>query len=63
MKKSKKEKLRPKFKCPECGTEWVSINLVYCMACGKAPQSIPMNEGAEKMINRQKEQNHEQEKA
>lgn len=50
MKKSKKEKPRPRFWCEKCGAMWVSSEKKYidCLKCGIP--GTPLNEGAEKVI-------------
>lgn len=50
MKKSKKDKPRPRWYCTKCGSIWVSAEKKYidCILCGTAGE--PLNESAEKMI-------------
>lgn len=47
MKKSKKEKPRPRFYCAKCGLLWVSCK-TECIKCDIPGE--PLNEGAEKLI-------------
>lgn len=47
MKKSKKEKPRPRWYCERCGMLWVSCEPV-CILCGIGGK--PLNEGAEKIL-------------
>ena len=53
MKKSKKEKPRPRFVCERCGMLWVSCEQV-CVICGITGK--PLNEGATKILNKCGEQ-------
>ena len=50
MKKSKKEKPRPRWYCERCGQMWVSSEKKYmeCICC-EIP-GTPLNEGAEKIL-------------
>ena len=50
MKKSKKGKPRPCFRCETCGALWVTGEKKYtdCLRC-KMPGK-PLNEGAEKLL-------------
>jgi len=52
MKKSKKEKPRPRCFCEKCGQVWVSSEKKYteCICC-EIPAK-PLNEGAEKLLNK-----------
>lgn len=52
MKKSKKEKPRPRWYCIKCGMVWVSGEKKYveCILCGIAGE--PLNEGADKILNK-----------
>lgn len=47
MKKSKKDKPRPRFYCAKCGLRWVSCEPL-CVICRVSGE--PLNEGAEKLI-------------
>ena len=50
MKKSKKDKPRPRWCCTKCGMMWVSAEKKYidCIICGIAGE--PLNESAEKLL-------------
>lgn len=47
MKKSKKEKPRPRFLCEKCGMLWVNCDPV-CILCKTI--GTPLNESADKVI-------------
>jgi hypothetical protein len=53
MKKSKKDKPRPRWYCEKCGMMWVSAEKKYidCILCGTAGE--PLNESAEKMLRKE----------
>ena len=50
MKKSKKDKPRPRWYCEKCGMMWVSAEKKYidCILCRTAGE--PLNESAEKLL-------------
>ena len=56
MKKSKKEKLRPRFVCERCGAMWVSHKDI-CIICDIV--GAPLNADAEKVIEKRKGDNRE----
>ena len=47
MKKSKKEKPRPRWCCEKCGMVWVNCEPI-CILC--RIEGKPLNEGAEKIL-------------
>jgi hypothetical protein len=54
MKKSKRIKPRPCWKCEKCGMRWVNCDPV-CIICGIPGRAL--NEGAEKLIRKMNDEN------